>query len=243
MCSPMTSAPDRMPLASHSRRQRYITADEPTPATLAPAEALDLGLVTATPDDLDWAEEIRIALESGDMSRFASAGSCNASTLAASRAALMAPALPIASVPTGMPAGICTIDNNESTPRNIADSIGTPSTGSALLIVANIPFALIGGIVASTLLGLDAKGVKLLGEVPQGLPALGIPDVYWSDLNALLPLVLACFSRLDLHHPAPAEGARCTQNASAFKILLEFNSVKFDKNSRRIRIFSGSAEW
>src|SRR6476620_8536730 len=38
-------------------------------------------------------------------------------------------------------------------------------------------FVVIGGIVASTLLGLDAKGVKLLGEVPQGLPAIGIPDI------------------------------------------------------------------
>jgi high affinity sulfate transporter 1 len=54
-------------------------------------------------------------------------------------------------------------------------------------------FVVIGGIVASMLLGLDAKGVKLLGEVPQGLPAIGIPDVYWSDVNALLPLAFACF--------------------------------------------------
>jgi SulP family sulfate permease len=54
-------------------------------------------------------------------------------------------------------------------------------------------FVVIGGIVASVLLGLDAKGVKLLGEVPQGLPAVGFPDVYWSDVNALLPLALACF--------------------------------------------------
>jgi len=54
-------------------------------------------------------------------------------------------------------------------------------------------FVVIGGIVASVLLSLDAKGVKLLGEVPQGLPAVGIPDVYWSDVNALLPLALACF--------------------------------------------------
>jgi high affinity sulfate transporter 1 len=54
-------------------------------------------------------------------------------------------------------------------------------------------FVVIGGIVASTLLGLDAKGVKLLGEVPQGLPAIGIPDMYWSDVNALLPLAFACF--------------------------------------------------
>ena len=49
------------------------------------------------------------------------------------------------------------------------------------------------GIVVSSLLALDTKGVKLLGEVPQGLPTVRIPDVYWSDLNALLPLALACF--------------------------------------------------
>jgi sulfate permease, SulP family len=54
-------------------------------------------------------------------------------------------------------------------------------------------FVVIGGILASVLLGLDAKGVKLLGEVPQGLPAVGLPDVHWSDVNALLPLALACF--------------------------------------------------
>jgi high affinity sulfate transporter 1 len=51
----------------------------------------------------------------------------------------------------------------------------------------------IGGIVASSLLGLDARGVKLLGEVPQGLPRLGLPAVTWSDLNELLPLAVACF--------------------------------------------------
>ena len=32
-------------------------------AKLTPAEALELGLVTATPDELDWADEVRIALE------------------------------------------------------------------------------------------------------------------------------------------------------------------------------------
>ncbi len=42
--------------------------------------------------------------------RAASAGSFSASTEAASSAALTAPALPIASVPTGTPAGICTIE-------------------------------------------------------------------------------------------------------------------------------------
>jgi MFS superfamily sulfate permease-like transporter len=35
--------------------------------------------------------------------------------------------------------------------------------------------------------------VKLLGEVPQGLPALGLPAIQWADVNQLLPLAFACF--------------------------------------------------
>ncbi len=54
-------------------------------------------------------------------------------------------------------------------------------------------FVVVGGIIASTWFGLDQRGVKLLGEVPQGLPSVGLPAVYWSDLNALLPLAFACF--------------------------------------------------
>jgi MFS superfamily sulfate permease-like transporter len=33
----------------------------------------------------------------------------------------------------------------------------------------------------------------MLGHVPRGLPAPGLPAVYWHDLNELLPLALACF--------------------------------------------------
>ena len=51
---------------------------------------------------------------------------------AASSAALIAPARPIASVPTGTPAGICTIESSESTPLSAADSTGTPSTGRSV---------------------------------------------------------------------------------------------------------------
>jgi high affinity sulfate transporter 1 len=60
----------------------------------------------------------------------------------------------------------------------------------------NLPVALFvvaGGIVMAALLRLDERGVSLLGEVPQGLPAIGLPDVKWSELNAVLPLALACF--------------------------------------------------
>ena len=49
----------------------------------------------------------------------------------ASRAALVAPALPMASVPTGMLGiYIWTIESRESTPFKMLLLIGTPSTGS-----------------------------------------------------------------------------------------------------------------
>jgi high affinity sulfate transporter 1 len=54
-------------------------------------------------------------------------------------------------------------------------------------------FVVIGGIIASAVLGLEARGVKMLGEVPRGLPMPGLPSVHWNDVNDLLPLALACF--------------------------------------------------
>lgn len=86
---------------------------------------------------------------------------------------------------------------SETNPASLA--IG--GVALAVLILGKIflkhkPVALlvvVGGIAASALLGLDARGVKLLGEVPQGLPAMGLPAIHWADLNALLPLAFACF--------------------------------------------------
>ena len=51
----------------------------------------------------------------------------------------------------------------------------------------------LGGMFAARLLNLEAKGVALLGEIPQGLPSLGLPLVSRLDLNALLPVALASF--------------------------------------------------
>ena len=75
--------------------------------------------------------------------------------------------------------------------------------GTALVVLVlgkiflkKLPMALlvvVAGIVASRRLGLDERGVKLLGEVPQGLPDLGLPAVRWEDLNEMLPLAFACF--------------------------------------------------
>jgi MFS superfamily sulfate permease-like transporter len=54
-------------------------------------------------------------------------------------------------------------------------------------------FVVIGGVVASSMLGLEARGVKLLGALPPGLPAIGLPALHWRDENSLLPLAFACF--------------------------------------------------
>ena len=51
----------------------------------------------------------------------------------------------------------------------------------------------IGGLLAASALHLDARGVSLLGDVPQGLPPLGLPDVGRHDLDTLLPIAIACF--------------------------------------------------
>ena len=72
----------------------------------------------------------------------------------------------------------------------------------SLLLVAgklwlkNRPVAflvVVSSIVAARLLNLEAAGVALLGDVPQGLPSFGLPHVGRHELNDLLPLALAGF--------------------------------------------------
>jgi high affinity sulfate transporter 1 len=54
-------------------------------------------------------------------------------------------------------------------------------------------FVVIGGIVAARMFHLDQRGVALLGDVPGGLPIPALPLVSRADINALLPLSMACF--------------------------------------------------
>ena len=86
---------------------------------------------------------------------------------------------------------------NETNPISLA--VG--GTALAVLVLGKIflknkPVSLlvvVGGIVAASVLGLEARGVALLGEVPKGLPAPCLPAIHWEDLNNLLPLAFACF--------------------------------------------------
>ena len=83
---------------------------------------------------------------------------------------------------------------------NVA-SLALGAAALAVLILGksflpNRPVAIVvvvGGIVAASMTNMEARGVKLLGPVPEGLPPLSLPALQWSDINTLLPLALACF--------------------------------------------------
>lgn len=70
-----------------------------------------------------------------------------------------------------------------------------------LLLVGKIwlkklPMALIviaAGITLASVVSAEEWGVKVLGEVPSGLPMPGLPTVSRAEINELLPLAFACF--------------------------------------------------
>ena len=42
------------------------------------------------------------------------------------------------------------------------------------------------GILVSSILNLSAYGVKIVGPIPSGLPSVGLPQIPWGDMGALL---------------------------------------------------------
>jgi sulfate permease, SulP family len=88
--------------------------------------------------------------------------------------------------------------------RDLVSGLGgidglTISVGTATLLLIlvlrwrlpAIPGALLGVVLATVVaavLGLDADGLRLVGEVPQGLPSFGLPDVGVGDVIDLLPV-------------------------------------------------------
>jgi MFS superfamily sulfate permease-like transporter len=53
--------------------------------------------------------------------------------------------------------------------------------------------AVIGMTAASAFFHWGEHGVGIVGEVPSGLPRLGLPDVVWKDVPAVLPIAFSCF--------------------------------------------------
>ena len=71
--------------------------------------------------------------------------------------------------------------------------------GSILLgkrVAPSVPLsflAVVGAIAASATFHFADNGIAVIGPVPGGLPPIGLPDVSWSDVLALLPVAASCF--------------------------------------------------
>ena len=61
-----------------------------------------------------------------------------------------------------------------------------PGKPVALVVVAM-------GIAATSLFDLEARGVHVLGQVPQGLPPFGLPALTLAEFDSVLPIATACF--------------------------------------------------
>src|SRR5579872_109184 len=116
---------------SEPEAHRYAGQGEHS-AKLAAAEHADLH------DDLGSGSIITLSVCSArNLDKRSRIAGCPFARMAAARsAALTAPARPIASVPTGTPAGIWTMESSESRPLSACDSTGTPRTGRMVLAAA-----------------------------------------------------------------------------------------------------------
>ncbi|HEY6996263.1 MAG TPA: SulP family inorganic anion transporter [Xanthobacteraceae bacterium] len=53
--------------------------------------------------------------------------------------------------------------------------------------------AVVGTIAASAAFGFAERDIAVIGPVPGGLPAIGLPEVSWREALALLPVAASCF--------------------------------------------------
>ena len=83
------------------------------------------------------------------------------------------------------------------------------NSGQAILSVAVVAVILLGrrhapripvpmlvvaiAIAASYAWDFAARGFAVIGTVPGGLPSLGLPDVSFADVLALVPIAASCF--------------------------------------------------
>lgn len=62
-------------------------------------------------------------------------------------------------------------------------------------LAPRIPVALVAvvtSIAASKTFGFREHGIAVIGPVAAGLPSIGLPDVSWSDILALMPVAVSC---------------------------------------------------
>ena len=68
----------------------------------------------------------------------------------------------------------------------VAGKILLPGKPVAIVVVAM-------GVAATSIFDLEARGVHVLGVVPQGLPPFGLPALTLADFDGIAPIALACF--------------------------------------------------
>ena len=86
----------------------------------------------------------------------------------------------------------------------------------------------VAGMLAARLLNLEAEGVALLGQVPQGLPALGLPDVSRRELNDLLPVAMAGFV------------LAAVETSAIGRMFAQKHGHRFDANQELLAIGAGN---
>lgn len=53
-------------------------------------------------------------------------------------------------------------------------------------------FVVVVAIAMMSVFGLADTGIKIVGDIPTGLPAISVPAIHLSDISALVPIALAC---------------------------------------------------
>ena len=86
----------------------------------------------------------------------------------------------------------------------------------------------VAGMLAARSLNLETQGVALLGQVPQGLPAFGLPDVSRRELNELLPVALASF----------VLGA--VETSAIGRMFAQKHGYRFDANQELLALGAGN---
>ena len=89
-------------------------------------------------------------------------------------------------------------------------------------------FVVVGGMLAARLLQLEIRGVALLGQVPQGLPPLALPNVSRADLNSLFELALACFV------------LAAVESSAIGRMFAQKHGYRFDANQELLAIGSAN---
>ena len=51
----------------------------------------------------------------------------------------------------------------------------------------------VAAIAVMTVFGLSEVGIKIVGDLPSGLPEISLPNIHAADISALIPVALACF--------------------------------------------------